>query len=80
MTVGFAGDGRAEGKESTIENGREEWQSMKIVHVKEKSANVMESVMNAGNIMQSQTIGDLFTVRKRDETASALLTKRVSLC
>lgn len=53
---------------------------MKIVHVKGKSVNVMESAMNAGNIMQSQTIGDLFTVRKRDETARALLTKRVSLC
>ena len=60
--------------------GGEEWQSMKIVHVKGKSVNVMESVLNAGNIMQSQTIGDLFTVRKRDETASTLLTKRVSLC
>lgn len=68
------------GKELIIKKWGEEWQSMKIVHVKEKSANVMESAMNVGNIMQSQTIGDLFTVRKRDETASALLTKRVSLC
>ena len=68
------------GRELIIKKWRQEWQSMKIVHVKEKSVNVMESVMNAGNITQSQTIGDLFTVRKRDETASALLTKRVSFC
>ena len=51
---------------------------MRIAHAKEKSVNVMGNVTNAGNIMQSQTIGDLFTVRKRDETAGILLTKRVS--
>ena len=38
---------------------------MRIAHEKEKSVNVMGNVTNAGNIMQSLNVRDLFIVKKR---------------
>lgn len=38
---------------------------MRIAHAKEKSVNVMGNVTNAGNIMQSLNVRDLFIVKKR---------------
>lgn len=37
---------------------------MRIAHVKRKSVNVMETVKNAGNIMQSLSARDPFIVKK----------------
>lgn len=38
---------------------------MRIAHAKEKRVNVMGNVTNAGNIMQSLNVRDLFIVKKR---------------
>lgn len=43
---------------------------MRIAHAKEKSVSVMGNVTNAGNIMQSLNVRDLFIVKKGKGTTN----------